>query len=344
MSPDCAWETDVGDVIVAQGAHGLRLELDGQTIRMVYGGRVKHPDESWAVTEVEEARVFQAIWQTNFRLRASGNSRLLQVPKENRAAFDEIERQIAARWQTSEAIAAAMPGKLAAIRVAPETNPSTPGVVTRAGLRLGELSRHFDSKTLGTITGFMNHSLGFEGWGVGVSVGRFTLGTGRLGLSGASTVELSASSIARTDMLNDGFIAVFEAEVGNDIDTLRLVVPSEAACRSAMADAIQILDAGIKPGRRWSPTSLQRLVAQSQALVSTETSYVSDRLNAALRADDAKSRRFAVVGVELAPHELLGGAIQFPGDSVWHQLFPVALMRMLGSEELAGLGPGQRSP
>lgn len=335
----------MGNVIVAEGSRGMRVEFDGETIRHVGSTLLgsKRIDERFSVSDVEGASVHVYplhLATNNFQFVVSGKVKVVTIDKQNREPFDEIVRQISARWRAFEAIAANLPRKLDAITVAPETAPSTPGVVTRTGLRLGEISRNFDSKTLGTISGFMHHSLGFEGWSIGLSAGRFGLGIGSLGLSGTSTVQLTASEVTRTDMLNDGFVAVFESEADGDVDTLRLVAPSDEASRAVLDEAIQTINVGMKPGKRFSPAALERLISKCQSLISTEVSYASDRLNSVLRADNARSRRFAVVGVELSPHSLLGGAIQFPGDSAWHQLFPIALMRMLGGEELAGLDSG----
>lgn len=42
---------------------------------------------------------------------------------------------------------------------------SSGGIREYTGLRLGEVSRHFDASTTATITGWMTHDLGFHGWG-----------------------------------------------------------------------------------------------------------------------------------------------------------------------------------
>ena len=70
------------------------------------------------------------------------------------------------------------------------------------------------------------------------------------------------------------------------------------------------------------------LSALSRTIV-TDISYVSDRLAATIRADAAKASPFSVVGVMSGPHMMLGGAIQMQGDSRWHQLFPIELLRVL---------------
>ena len=45
----------------------------------------------------------------------------------------------------------------------PPTNDLVPGTVIRNDLAVGELTRHFDTETVGSITGWLQHSL--SGWG-----------------------------------------------------------------------------------------------------------------------------------------------------------------------------------
>lgn len=327
----------MSELLVAQGSRA-RVEFDGQIIRIV--GRLgpstfsKPVDEVFPVSDIQSATVQVpfALLMSNFQFAVNGAYKIVEIKKDQREAFDEIVRRLSARWAACESIAAALPTKLESLVAAPSTTPSTVGIVTYEDLRLGEVSRHFDTRTLGSITGFMNHSLGFEGWGVGVSTRRLSVDVSSLGLSGTSTVQLSESSVARSDLLNDGFVAVFETA---DLDTLRVVAPSDEAARSVLEEAIHSVYAGMKPDRRPSPASMSRLISKCHALISGEVSYVSDRLNAVLRSDDPRARRFDVLGVELAPHTLLGGAIRFGGDSTWHQLFPIALLRTIGSEQVS---------
>src|SRR5690242_20035035 len=67
-------------------------------------------------------------------------------------------------------------------------------------LRLGEVSRHFDTNTSAQISGYMSHDLGFHGWGAGIRIGGIGLGTGQLGLSGQSQVAMSSNGVNRQDL------------------------------------------------------------------------------------------------------------------------------------------------
>jgi hypothetical protein len=178
------------------------------------------------------------------------------------------------------------------------------------------------------MTGLVNHELGFHGSVVGLSVGGVGLGLGRIGLSGQSGVEMSGQSTARVDLLNDAFVAVFdEPSPGGVPDTLRVIVPSEAACREFLGTSVSAVgtDLGI-PGWRLGP-----LTDVAVSAVSPEIGYVADRLGAALRAGPNPDLAFSVVGISVAPHTLLGGAIRMPKEDRWVQLFPVALLRFVGA-------------
>ena len=65
------------------------------------------------------------------------------------------------------------------------------------------------------------------------------------------------------------------------------------------------------------------------SMVSTDVGYVSDQLSAVLRRKPDPAPLFKVVGLPLGQRAILGGSIQFPGASEWHQLFPVELMHLL---------------
>jgi hypothetical protein len=72
-------------------------------------------------------------------------------------------------------------------------------------MRLGEVSRHFDTNAAATISGWLTHNLGFRGWAIGAGVGGVGLGVGTLGLSGTSKVSLTTSGTSRDNLMSDGF-------------------------------------------------------------------------------------------------------------------------------------------
>ncbi len=208
------------------------------------------------------------------------------------------------------------------------------GIEAYEGLRLGEVSRHFDSNTLGTVSGWMAHNFGFHGWGVGVGVGRFGLGTGRLGLSGTSDVSLTLSATSRDNLMSDGFVAVLEHVDGNRIDTLRVVVPSEQASRELVREFFEEMLA--KFGTRSNgelkldyPTPYAILQRNSRDLMNFryEASYVSDRLHGILRMPPETRPLISVFGQQLSDHAILGAAILIGEESQLIPLFPVALLK-----------------
>lgn len=193
------------------------------------------------------------------------------------------------------------------------------------GLRLGEVSRHFDASTNATITGWLTHDLGFHGWGIGGSVGALGLGVGKLGLSGTSEVNLTFQGTTRDDMMGDGFIAVFEQDTQAGVDTLRVVVPSEQATRELAA---AILEELLNRTIAW-PQSHATLRGRIPELLAyrNEASYVSDRLHAVLRMPPESRPLIQVYGEPVSGHAVLGGVIQVVGDDTIFPLFPLSLFR-----------------
>lgn len=196
------------------------------------------------------------------------------------------------------------------------------------GLRLGEVTRHFDANTNAAVTGWLNHDLGFHGWGVGLSVNNVGLGLGSLGLRGTSRVDLKLSGTTRDDLMGDGFVAVFEKDTPAGIDTLRVVVPSENETREFLEATFEQLASRLTQTPTWtrSHSILRDRLHELLAYVD-ETSYVSDRLQAILRMMPESRPLVTVFGEPLSRHAVLGAAVQIAGDDALHPLFPVALVR-----------------
>jgi hypothetical protein len=220
----------------------------------------------------------------------------------------------------------------------PQTTPATSGVLTKVGLQIGEVTRHFDSRTAGQIAGSVLHEFGFHGGAFGMTMGGVGIGAGSLGLAGRSSVNLQIESSTRSDLVNDGFVAVFDEPSPLGItDTVRVVVPSDAACREMLHEVM--VAAGAAVIGSLTAGQLSRLAALASS-VQSETSYVADRLGAVLRASPNQRPVFSVVGLEVESHTMLGGAIQLPGEDKWTQLFPFGLLRAI----TPGGGPTQLPP
>jgi hypothetical protein len=208
----------------------------------------------------------------------------------------------------------------------PPSDDRTPGLVRLDGLRVGEVSRHFEASTIGAINGWMEHRLGLEGWAAGARVGSSALGIGRLGLGGGSTVSLSLDMVTQDDLTSDGFVAVFDVvEAGIASDTVRVVVPGDGACGRMVAAWMRQL--GTMVGREsWRDLALRGLADAVGTAIGTEASYVSDRLTAYFRSEPTESSPVTVLGVPLKRQVCLGAAICLSPSTEWLQLFPAATL------------------
>lgn len=233
-------------------------------------------------------------------------------------------------YKVSLAIRDAMNGLLDHI---PETNDSVPGAIVRRDLSIGELARHFDTHTVGSVTGWLQHSLSGRGFSrstsqVGLS-GRDTWTSGQSSgiLVGVSRVMLNMSAITRADLFAESFVAVFEERnPAGQLDTLRLVVPAEPACRAFIMETFEAIGKsfGVESHRH---VQLRGAGTALRDAFKVDISYVSDRLNATLRMPVTERPVMTIVGSEVTPHAVVGGAVQFsdkPGE--WHQLFPLGIL------------------
>lgn len=122
----------------------------------------------------------------------------------------------------------------------PLTSPETSRIEVNRNLHIGEIKREFDSQTAGLIQGTMAHELGFHGSFTGITIGQFGFGRGNLGLSGTTNVNLNTNSTTRSDFLNDSFVAIFDVPSQSLVpDTIRVIVPSEQACRELVLAWVQ---------------------------------------------------------------------------------------------------------
>jgi hypothetical protein len=213
------------------------------------------------------------------------------------------------------------------------------GPARHTAMRLGEVSRHFDTNTASTISGWLTHNLGFHGWAIGAEVGGVELGSGSLGLSGTSQVSLTTSGTSRDNLMSDGFFAVLEQDTPSGIDTLRMVVPSEQAARelvkALLDEALDSFTAITNPRfkTRWMmyPQAHSTLAQFVPMLLSfpDEASYVSDRLHAVIRMPEPSRPLLNIWGEPLGQHAVLASSVQFGDEGAIQPLFPVDLITQL---------------
>lgn len=329
-------------MIVAKGVKA-RVELEGNTIRIietgVFGDKNAHEIKISSVMDVELKEEGLTVGYIHFSVPGyKEHGGVFNSPRDNtvtfrkpeRAAFQRVYDAVAGPIHGARATGSTLARLLTPGLQPPTVSPATPGTETHGDLRLGEVMRQFDSQTAGVVEGTLRHELGLHGALLAVGSGGFGFGVGSFGLSGATSVDLHTQSTTRTDLLNEGFVAVFDAPTPSGIpDTLRLVVPSQAACRDMLVGFIRAIDAqegsvGLSSGQ------VERMISVASSVVVTEASYVADRLAAVLRVNPTPAPVFSVVGVPAAAHTLLGGAIQFPGEDRWLQLSPIGLFRLIG--------------
>ncbi|MGH8067084.1 MAG: hypothetical protein ACRERE_17960 [Candidatus Entotheonellia bacterium] len=197
------------------------------------------------------------------------------------------------------------------------------------GATVGEFSQHFDQRLSASVSGWLQHELGLHGWGVGGSVGRVGLGVGKVGISGVSSVDLDVSGVIRDNLGGDGFVAVLEQDQPNGmIDTIRIIVPSEPACREYIAHLLSSIGATFGTGSHVDET-FRRYSPQLAASFPCDVSHVSDQLRAMLRQPPERRPTVSVVGEDLGGSAILGGAIRFGADGPWQQLFPITRNRAI---------------
>jgi len=192
-------------------------------------------------------------------------------------------------------------------------------------LRIGEMSRHFDSQTKAIITGWLDHQFAIEGKGIGLQVGNVGLGVGKVGITGQSQANFGLSATTRDNLLGNGFIAVLERDMyGGLVDTVRVVVPSEPAIREFVEQFMDGLSA-IFYRTSYCGNVFSAYTASLQQLI--EISYVSDLLSACLRMPPARRPRVSVIGEKINEHAIIGDMILFENEGRWHTLFPTHLLR-----------------
>jgi hypothetical protein len=339
------------DAIVAKGREGT-IELDSNTIRVTirqlgFSGvfefsvsdvlEVAYEDGGGLLAGHIRLNVPQAKIRGHYPFKT--NKEVVGVNiwfRKNHDAFRQIRDIVAGPLERARALGHSLDIAIESGISVPPTTPATAGVVVFEDVQVGEVQRHFDSQTAALISGVLQHELGIHGGVIGL--GGFSVG--RLGISGASTVDLQTQATTRDDLLNDAFVAVFDRLLPSGmVDTVRVVAPSEAATREILAGHLRAMYEGMGSRKSVGTQQFERIVQTTMSMVSTDVGYVSDQLSAVLRRKPDPAPVFTVVGLPLGQHALLGGSIQFPGADEWHQLFPVELMRLLRGQATQGLLP-----
>jgi DNA-binding SARP family transcriptional activator len=219
-------------------------------------------------------------------------------------------------------------------KAAPITDESVEAIRISPALRVGEVERHFDQLTSASIQGQLKHAFRMRGMSGSIHdlPGIFlvdTLTFSSSAGSGESAVQLAESGISRDDLTGDSFIAVFEQSLpGGGVDTIRAVVPSERQARAYIAQLLNSwasqLGQGNEPERM-----LRRYAGAISEGVTSDSSYVGDRLAAILRMAPADRPVVTLIGETLGEHAILAGSIRFGSEGPLYQLFPVALVHAL---------------
>jgi DNA-binding SARP family transcriptional activator len=239
----------------------------------------------------------------------------------------------------------------------PLTDEAVEQVGVYSDLRVGELQRHFDQVTSAAIQGGMQHLFSLKGISGSVHdlPGVFlvdTMSWMRMGGSGASSVQLGMTGTTADELTGESFVAVFERGGPDGIDTIRAVVPSQRHCRAYVDQLLTSWSARLGPSTK-PEVMVRRYAAAISQAVSSDSSYVGDRLNAILRLPAAERPTVTVIGEQLDHHAILVGALRFGSTGPLYQLFPIALVRSLLAliegrplppQPPAGLPPADRTP
>jgi len=216
----------------------------------------------------------------------------------------------------------------------PVTDESLSPITVHAGLDVGEVERHFDQVTSAAIRGGMQHMFKMHGTTAAVQNLPFfvnfsdTQSWMTLGGSGRSSVDLSLSGTASTDLTSDAFVAVFERRGSGVVDTIRAVVPSERQARTYVEQVLSAWGRQLGPNTE-SELMVRRYSGAIASAVSSDSSYVGDRLRAILRMPVSDRPSVTLIGEPLNEHAVLAGAVRFGSNGPLYQLFPIALVRAL---------------
>jgi hypothetical protein len=133
----------------------------------------------------------------------------------------------------------------------------------------------------------------------------------------------------RANLHGDGFVAVLEQEQPNGvIDTIRIIAPSEPACREYITHLLSAIGTTFGSGSH-ADEAFRRSAPELAASFPCDVSHLSDQLRAMLRQPPERRPTVSVVGEEIGDSAILGGAIRFGADGPWQQLFPLGRNRAI---------------
>jgi DNA-binding SARP family transcriptional activator len=216
----------------------------------------------------------------------------------------------------------------------PVTDEALAQIGVYRDLRMGELQRHFDQVTTAAIQGGMQHVFRLRGTSSSIHglpqfpLLRDTQTWMSLDGSGRSSVQLGMSGTTTDQLTGEAFVVVFERTGPEGIDTIRAVVPSERQARTYVDQLMAFWSAGLGPTSK-QQVMLRRYAGAISQAVTSDSSYVADRLSAILRLPAQERPAVTVIGEQLNQHTVLVGAVRFGSTGPLFQLFPIALVRAI---------------
>ena len=171
------------------------IEFDGQVIRMTTG-RYKHEVPITFVLSVE-FREPGRVLAGSLHIQVPGGvpeRGALDKPKDGTVyfarsdteAFRAVSNAVTQAYRETRQMAVQLARVLAVDAEPVPTTTETPGLTVARAVAIGDVTRQFDSRSVGLLTGVLRHDLWVHGSAVGVRIGRLGLGLGRVGLAGRS--------------------------------------------------------------------------------------------------------------------------------------------------------------
>jgi hypothetical protein len=316
------------------------IEFDGDVVRLTGFGRSRVLPLS-AILDIEfvESRGLWGNGQLRFHTPNPASKRakfpdgdLVIFGRDESFAFGEVAQAIRQALDARTAARVRVVRILSAGQTIP-TSSETPGTLVYPKLVAAEASGHFDSQLTGSIAGLLEHDLALTGGALGMRLGKIAVAVTRFGLTGTSALNAEMNATTRSDLFNEGFVAVFDGVLADGRETLRVVAPSDAGCRGFVAATVtEVFD------RAGDDAERARCLSAADSLITTDISHALDELRAGLRM---RGRRFDVVGVPIGSGVLLGGALRVTGEEDWLQLFPIGFIHALAGPESAAALPAR---
>ncbi|HLZ80885.1 MAG TPA: hypothetical protein VKP04_04575 [Ktedonobacteraceae bacterium] len=179
-------------------------------------------------------------------------------------------------------------------------NPFDSKICIYQNLRLGEMNRLIDKQMKSVIIQWLDYQFGIKG---------------------------EESRKLRDILLSDGFVAILEQDLqDNQVDTIRVVMPSELAVREFIKQFMDQLSTTLHE-KSHSGSVISMNVESVQQFVSI--SYIFDRLNALLRMPPERRCRVNLIGTKVTKYAILADMLLFENESQSYTLFPVHLLKKI---------------